>query len=813
MKGFKDQPLFNVVFRCAAAPKKHDPEVGYYDGGAHIIECPTRPELRGKHVSLRNYRAMTGAPYWVIRAKQAHYSASQQRIFIRRDDPVPELIRLVDALGPDSIAHLVAQTTSDLELALRPLAEELSRGILAQKRLFLPVPPLLRQPFAAADGHLVHEASDLVRASLISQLVDAGVRPRSSEHRARPPFHEHTTEHLKRAVALLRDAPWELVFPKPVCSELRVHTLPYEGYSRLLRQRNPPSLALKVAISIYFSVSRARMEAKQTVWEWRELRRMIPCMAAHEREALERGILGILLERGLDWCGEGSTHLTTQWDGLYARTIAKALERIDQRARLGDEPEVRGPYVPAQRVDLTPAQLAIAQHIQMHAVTVVQGAPGTGKTALLTWVVSHYRNSLCCGFVSNLVRMLRMRCGKREEIAHTMHRFIDSCKRHPGPCEAWLGQVEVLVIDELSNVSEELLSDTIRLFPKVRKLVVLGDQDQLRPIDPGDPLVALSNLYGTQRLMENLRVDPRLADLHQATGHIHDVHPERIRWNPRGPVTRIVRRSSVQDTLEGILSQIPKRTCVMDIHVLALLHNGPDGRIAVSKATENALLKLKIVTPQPSHLHVRIRENLSVYPGCKIRFTQNYNAPSKVQVRVGKKKRSIVSAPVQNNEIVMVIACTEHNTGIELLCADGRGPDAEHKTVWVSPEEGVAPEHVDSGWGTTVYSSQGREYEYVIYWIAARFGEQWTRANNYVATSRAKKRLWVVDDGRAFDIIAKRPDPVRKTALKHVLSQKQRPQPLHIHPAPILRAQQLVVMSADQPAAPLLKLPTHEESE
>jgi hypothetical protein len=81
----------------------------------------------------------------------------------------------------------------------------------------------------------------------------------------------------------------------------------------------------------------------------------------------------------------------------------------------------------------------------------------------------------------------------------------------------------------------------------------------------------------------------------------------------------------------------------------------------------------------------------------------------------------------------------------------------------------VDPFNIQCGNATTVYASQGREFPYVIFCVPPYAGQHWTRANAYVACSRAQRGLVVMGPREEFGAICARPNIERKTVFALLL--------------------------------------------
>jgi len=818
---------------------------GYYQGGVRIVKCDARPSLVGKLIDMNNKLMASCAPYFIYEvAYGAHLSTEHRRprLLVNRKDGYSTPVALKSVLGPTDVSYMEAEIASRCKVDDHYQLVQKCKAAIAEanQAASLPMDQITQITFSfSTPDHPVYKHSDLVRLPHMVAALAAHVKPRAIEDDDQDgddgiTYDRHSTCTLRRLSDLVHKSPWELVFFKPHCAELGVWPLTVrEHYQQALGRvakshRDALALPMRLAVNIYLEIIVQRERLKDTVFPVAPMRTTIPCLPRPQREALEREIFdGILTQRGLVWVvPETRQHLALERDMHMDSVIHGELCGIIRRASTAPEPVLRGRSVPQAMLDLTPRQREIAEHITRNAVTVVQGPPGTGKTQVLTWVVSHYRNVLCTGFVAMLVKMLRHRNGNRDEIAHTIHHFITKMSMSKAVAVAWFEQVEVLVVDECSNISSELFHRLLPLFPNICKLVIMGDQEQLKPIEAGDPLADMTSAFGKQALSENLRVAPELVDLQNAITYINSGTPERIRFSPGGPITMIVRSADATTTLQRIFEEVRRLKyghSILNTHLLVLKHDSDDGRHALNSAAEAAYSNIGVINRRNT---VTVRPGVELYVGCKVRFSRNYNRAKtyRIQRRLGYKmqSRTIRSDPVQNGEVLLVTEVTRVVGGIVLRGVDTEDPDIrrETKTVWIGATKkkkkngepnGVEARHVGLGYGSTVYSSQGREYPYIIFWVVANPSDNWTRPNAYVAASRGKKRVWiVVSHPSDFFRICHRKDRQRQTALGHLMQHTPLDTAPHTHyvPGPMQNAADLRVMDKAIKCAPVPIQPT-----
>ena len=476
--------------------------------------------------------------------------------------------------------------------------------------------------------------------------------------------------------------------------------------------------------------------------------------------------------------------------GVYFRSMYQQPQKRIERV----------PIIPHQP---TPDQLAILGHIDASWFTMVEGLPGTGKTCAVTWCLARYSNCLIVSFIGMMVKTLQRRCGKRKETAHTIHRII-SLHRFVDQAPEWLGQFEVLVIDEVSNVEMRLLAKLVKCLPNVCKFVVVGDHEQLFPIGPGDPMGDLKRAFPLKchRLTQVLRVNPTKRRLQDAPRLIAEGKAGEIdfctnlaekdnslvmvpKCNTNKPVpgkekdlpaseknARVTLRLIVQNILSTTGWNPPE--LLSGFHIVVLQNGGSDGRKLINRAAEHVLHMAGAFPSRGPYDALTVRKGFAVWAGKKITFLKNYNHPPDAKPKphraFGLEIKTL--GTVNNGELVTVMRATTmpsaQGGGILMQVQDLEGE--EQKWLWLQRKHGIDPAHVTDGYATTTYKIQGNEFPYVVFWMNNDPSAFWTREHAYVALSRGKQQIYCC--GTRTDLIkmCRQKAKPRNTMLASLLS-------------------------------------------
>jgi exodeoxyribonuclease V alpha subunit len=147
--------------------------------------------------------------------------------------------------------------------------------------------------------------------------------------------------------------------------------------------------------------------------------------------------------------------------------------------------------VGATAVTLDEDQVRAAEQALREKVLVITGGPGTGKTTLLTALLTILRRAK----VSFVLAAPTGRAAKRMaesagEEAMTIHRLLEYNPREGGfqRSEDRPLEVDFVIVDETSMVDLSLMDHLLRAVDPHSHLILIGDVDQLPSVGPGSVL-------------------------------------------------------------------------------------------------------------------------------------------------------------------------------------------------------------------------------------------------------------------------------------------------------------------------------------
>ncbi len=214
-------------------------------------------------------------------------------------------------------------------------------------------------------------------------------------------------------------------------------------------------------------------------------------------------------------------------------------------------------------------------------LTVITGGPGTGKTYTAGQLVREWnpKRLVAAAPTGKAAARLSEAIGGQ---ATTLHRLL---RLHPGQERLVRDErleADLIVVDEASMIDVAMLAQLLQVVPDGARLVLLGDADQLPPVEGGSLFHALAELFG-QRLEKVMRTDSA-ALLALAKG-VREGSAAGMQMQPLGEVPfRFIHGSGEMPTAEALLVETGKHA------LLSCLRQGPWG---VDALNERALKLLE----------------------------------------------------------------------------------------------------------------------------------------------------------------------------------------------------------------------------
>ena len=189
----------------------------------------------------------------------------------------------------------------------------------------------------------------------------------------------------------------------------------------------------------------------------------------------------------------------------FARSQFPAPARLDAMVRRAAE---------SGAVDYSDQQAQAIREAATSGLLILTGGPGTGKTTIVQGILSLYEQmGLRCLLAAPTGRASKRMTEVTGRDASTIHRLLEAtidpatglmyfAKNESDPLKA-----DAVIVDEMSMVDIQLLHSLLRAIPGNKRLILVGDPDQLPPVGPGFPFgdMLRSGELPTVRLTEIFR--------------------------------------------------------------------------------------------------------------------------------------------------------------------------------------------------------------------------------------------------------------------------------------------------------------------
>ncbi|MDR1759247.1 MAG: ATP-dependent RecD-like DNA helicase [Fibrobacter sp.] len=376
---------------------------------------------------------------------------------------------------------------------------------------------------------------------------------------------------------------------------------------------------------------------------------------------------------------------------------------------------------------------------------IITGGPGTGKTTLLKGILHLAR----LGQKTVLLAAPTGRAARRMsemgyQEASTLHRLLEINpvtyrfeRNEENPLEA-----DLVVIDEFSMVDTWLFAALIRALPPKAHLILIGDQDQLPSVGPGNVLRELLRYEPIPhiRLSHIFRQSDR-SDIAEKASRINQGKLPSPIQGTHFHFREYENPEEAFQILEQILSkEIPEKISIeplRDLQVLTPMHLGPLGTRKLNEFLQKQL------NPQG--------ENRTL-------FGNHYRKGDRmIQLKNNYEKN------VFNGDIGFVAGTDSKDQTLKVYF-DGRV---------LSYDEDDAAE-LTQAYACTIHKSQGSEYPVVIVVLDSSHFNMLQRNLIYTAVTRAKEHVWILSAPGAFNTaVRNNRTTARYTHLLKSLNEKQ----------------------------------------
>ena len=435
---------------------------------------------------------------------------------------------------------------------------------------------------------------------------------------------------------------------------------------------------------------------------------------------------------------------------LYEAETAAA-EKLERMLRCrADQPD----YI-ANRVDdiisrieeeqgltYAPAQRRAVELAARQGVVLLTGGPGTGKTTSVRGIVAMLDrmgcNTLLVAPTGRAAKRLGELCGRE---AQTIHRCLGMTWRDDETVfqknEQEPLQAEAVIVDEMSMVDLPLMAALLSAMKDDCRLIMVGDQDQLPSVGPGNVFGDLirSGRVETVNLTEIFR-QAQTSAIVRAAHAVNQGHLPEIR-NASGSDFFFMRRRDPAAAVELVVELCRKRLPEGmgfepgQIQVLCPTRKGEWGTGALNRALQAALNPPAPDKPQKAWGESVFRKGDRV-----MQIRNNYDV-------LWLRGDGVTGAGIFNGDVGVVEAIDPAGELLQVRFDD--------RTAAYTPD---MLSELELAYAVTVHKSQGSEYRAVVLVALPAAPALMVRGVLYTGITRARELLVVVGDDAALGRMA-----------------------------------------------------------
>src|SRR3954454_11392396 len=405
-------------------------------------------------------------------------------------------------------------------------------------------------------------------------------------------------------------------------------------------------------------------------------------------------------------------------------------------------------------VQYAPTQKKGIQTALMSPLLILTGGPGTGKTTVIKGIVELFAELHGCSLDPKdykkeepfpfLLTAPTGRAAKRMTEstglpAVTIHRLLgwngsegfDHDEENPL-------EGKIIIVDETSMLDIWLANQLFKALPEHIQVIMVGDEDQLPSVGPGQ---VLKDLLQSQKIPT-----VRLTDIYrQAEGSsiIELAHDIKKGYLPPNVTAKQADRSFIRCSTAQVAQVVEKVALnaknkgytAKDIQVLAPMYRGPAGIDRL-----NVLLQ-EIFNPNPDGKRKEI-------------------AFGEVKYRIGDKVLQLVNQPESNvfngdiGEIISIIYAKENTEKQDMIYISFEGNEVEYTKQDLN--------QITHAYCCSVHKSQGSEFPIVVLPITRSYFRMLRRNLIYTAITRSKQSLIICGEEDALRMGVARADELQR---------------------------------------------------
>lgn len=405
---------------------------------------------------------------------------------------------------------------------------------------------------------------------------------------------------------------------------------------------------------------------------------------------------------------------------------------------------------------------AVKMAVEMPA-SIITGGPGTGKTTIIKCLLDIFdKMDLRTELAAPTGRAAKRMAQTTGRTAQTLHRLLEYdyngddnysfSRNDSNPLDC-----DVLIIDEMSMVDTMLMFYALKASSVTMKIILVGDEDQLPSVGPGNVLHDLlaSKAVPLTKLVEIYRQDNQSTIVTNA----HKInHGEMPTISSKQGDFFLMKRQTPQSIVDTLVDTVVRRLNdyygyepIKDIQVLSPTRKGIAGVNNLNKVLQAALNP-----PEYNKNEYEYRDNI-FREGDRIMQIKN-------DYTIEWESESSHGTGIFNGDMGVIRTIDADNDSMLVEMDDGKVID--YRFSWL--------DEIELAYAATVHKSQGNQFPVVVMPLAGGSNMLFSRSLLYTGITRAEKLVILVgrEDVLRF-MVENNYKSVRYTGLKNMFADVQ----------------------------------------
>ncbi|KRQ87718.1 ATP-dependent RecD-like DNA helicase [Caloramator mitchellensis] len=400
-------------------------------------------------------------------------------------------------------------------------------------------------------------------------------------------------------------------------------------------------------------------------------------------------------------------------------------------------------------IKLADEQIDAVKEALINGVCVITGGPGTGKTTIIKCIIRLFKKKgmevALCAPTGRAAKRITEATG---EEAKTLHRLLEMefLESDDGPIfsrdEKNPLDEDVIIVDEASMVDILLMNSLLKAITIGKRLIIVGDVDQLPSVGPGNVLRDIIDSKGIK--VKRLNRVFRQKNESLIAINAHKINSGEMPYlNEKDKDFFFISKSNPQDILEEILNLVDRRLPsfkegfdpLRDIQVLSPMRKGENGIINLNKELQ------RILNPPSSTKEEKEVRDIIFREGDKVMQTKNnYNIEWTSLVSLEGEGQGI---GVFNGDIGFIEKIDNEEQKATVIFDDEKRVTYDFTSL----------DELDLAYAITIHKSQGSEFPVIV--VPVSFGPPMLMTRNliYTAVTRAKKLVVLVGMKQALQFM------------------------------------------------------------